>query len=810
MHQRVLNKLEYHKVLERLKSCCTCGLAQEISEGWIPSVDVNEIKHWQQETAEAREIIRLEPQLPLGGIWDIRSALWKAEIGGILEPTDLLEVASTLSASRRLKHFLATRIISEQVLAKKVAKLGVFFELEQKIEKCIGDQGEVKDTASTDLLRIRCQINTFQVRVREKLDSILRQSDLQKYLQESIVTIRGDRYVVPVKQECRHQFPGVVHDQSASGATVFIEPLAVVQINNEIRRLQVEEREEVRRILKELTVAIGGQVVPIRETLDNLAGLDFIFARAKLGYQMDGIKPELNLDGWLDIRQGRHPLIPGKAVPLSVNLGKDFDALVVTGPNTGGKTVALKTIGLLTLMAQAGLQVPAEPGTCLGVFDGIFVDIGDEQSIEQSLSTFSSHMTNIIEILHQLRGRCLVLLDELGAGTDPTEGSALAMAILEYLLEQGARTVATTHYSELKVFAFNRARVENAAVEFDVETLRPTYRLLIGLPGRSNAFEIAARLGLDPYLVERARGYLTTEELQVSDLIQDLKETQQKSEADRQEAEKMRQRQERKEEELGKRQEAWREKETLLFQRAHEEALEIVRQARLEADQILRNLRQMHKETVNQETLKKAQAERERLRQHYSESYDAWTQVAEKVADHLEKTGNVGERIASAGPLAATVKPGNSVLIPRLNQRGYVLKAPTTEGEVEVQLGIIKLKVPLSDVRLITEKKESESYTVGENYSGVSQLMAHKTLELNPEVHLRGMLVDEALVELEKYLDDAYLAGMAEVRVIHGKGTGALRSAVQHYLSSHPHVKSHRLGGYHEGGIGVTVVQLKK
>ena len=826
MQERALQKLEFDKVLEQLQGCCTCSLGQEKVEVLFPSTRLAEIVEWQRETSEAKEILRREPILPLGGIWNIRSALWKAQMKGTLDPSELLQVSSTLSASRKLKQFLATRIAEDSVIGKVAKELGVFLEVEKRIEECIGDEAEVKDSASPTLFKLRRQMITLQVRVRDKLDSILRQTDLQKYLQESIITIRGDRYVVPVKQEYRHQFPGLVHDQSASGATVYIEPLAVVQISNEIIRMRAEERDEIARILQELTAAVGARVVEIQATLEGLAQLDFVFAKGKLSHNLDGIEPRLNDQGWLNIYLGRHPLIPGKVVPLSVSLGKEYDILVVTGPNTGGKTVALKTIGLLTLMAQAGLHVPADEGTVLCVFEQVYVDIGDEQSIEQSLSTFSSHMTNIIEILNVVNEQSLVLLDELGAGTDPSEGAALAISILEYLLERGARTIATTHYSELKAFAYKWERVENASVEFNLETLQPTYRLLTGLPGKSNAFEIALRLGLRTSIVDKARGYVSAEELQVGDLIQDLKESQLKSEADRKEAEKLRLVQERQGSELQIRQQAWREKETRLLQRAQGEAMEIVQQAKSEAEQIVRKLRQMQKEVVDRETMRAAQEARDSLSDRYSKLYDSWTQVSDQVAERQQlagtevelapkETNGIPENGIESRPgreywrkAGLKFKPGDQVFIPRLNQRGYVVSALSADGEVQVQAGIMKINVKAADLRPVAENKVPEYYHETDNYQGVGKLMFSKSREVSSEVHLRGMLVDEALTELEKYLDDAYLAGIAEVRVIHGKGTGTLRSAVQHYLSGHPHVKAYRLGGYHEGGIGVTVVQL--
>lgn len=811
MNPEVLLKLEFDKIKRQVQEYCTCSLGREKVENLFPSNDIQEVRCWQKETSEAQDILRRKPLLPLGGIWDIRAAIWKAEVGGILDSSELLQVCTTLVAGRRLRKSILELILENSLIGQVASKLKAFPEIEKRIEECLDQEGNVKDSASAELQRIRRQIYVLQGQIREKLDNILRNTQLQKYLQDSIVTIRGDRYVVPVKQEYRYQFPGVVHDLSASGATVFIEPMAVVQINNEIRRLKLLEREEIKRILQELTFLIKVEIIEIKETLEALAHLDFAFAKAKHSQKLRGIEPALNDQRWLEINRGRHPLLSEKAVPISVSLGKDFDALVVTGPNTGGKTVALKTIGLLTLMAQAGLHVPAEEGTCLGVFDKIFVDIGDEQSIEQSLSTFSSHMSNIVKMLEQVNSQSLVLLDELGAGTDPAEGTALAMAILEYLLDKGACTVATTHYGELKVFAYQHERVENASVEFDLETLQPTYRLLMGLPGKSNAFEIATRLGLDENIIDRARSYISTEELQVGDLIRNLEAARQKSEDELREAEELRLIQEKQEEELRNRQENWRKREIRLLEKAREEAMEIVRQARFEAEDLLKQLRRLEKESVNKEAIKQAQQIRDQLRNRYSELYESWTQVADTVSERIQTTlegdsQNVTSR--SKNTKAHKVKKwqfkaGDAVLIPRLNQQGYLLSAPTEEGEAQVQVGILKINVKESDLRPATHNHNRV------DYSEVSNLMSSKMKEVAPEIHLRGMLVDDALTELEKYLDDVYLAGIPKVRIIHGKGTGTLRSVVQHYLSNHPHVKSYKLGGPQEGGMGVTVVELK-
>lgn len=811
-NQRTLDKLEFDKVLEKLRGCCASALGVEKALTLRPSSRLPEVEENQAKTSEAREILRREPSPPLEGIFDIRPHLWKAQKGGVLEPEALIQVASTLRASRRLKKLLAggdKSAFSPKTTVKdkkypertavfagagpQLSALGELLvsvpQLEEKITSCIDEQGEIKDSASPELKRLRRQIIQHQLGVKEKLEQIIRQTEYQKYLQDPIVTIRRDRYVVPVKREYQQHFPGIVHDQSSSGATVFMEPMAVVRINNELRRLEAEEEQEIERILRQLTVLVSEAADQSYQAVEALAELDFCFAKGRMSLQMNGGGPRLNTEGHLSLIQARHPLISGKVVPISVHLGRDFNVLIITGPNTGGKTVTLKTVGLLCLMAQAGLHLPAENGSTVPIFEKIFVDLGDEQSIEQSLSTFSSHMTNIIEILNQADESSLVLLDELGAGTDPTEGAALGMAIVEYLLEKRVKAIATTHYSELKVFAYNHPGVENASVEFNSETLRPTYHLRIGLPGRSNAFEIASRLGLDQKLVNRAREFLTREELQVADLLQNLKESHIKTEEERRQAERLRRSVKTLEEDLKQRQLAWKEKESRMLQQAQEEAMEIVRRARLEADGIIKQLRQKAKEDLSpREAARESTEAREQLGQLQEEFYRSWRQAPQPTPQH--KT---------------VFKPGDAVLIPRLNQKGYVLSEPSPNGEVQVQVGVLRLSLPKEDLA----PDEQETRVTGCSPPQVGKLMAEKSREISREVHLRGMLVDEALEKLEKYLDDAYLAGFTPVYVVHGKGTGTLRAAARRYLAEHPHVKGYRPADTHEGGMGVTVVELK-
>lgn len=784
MEERTLTKLEYNRILEMLADRCVSQMGRDLALSLRPVVNADLITTWLAETTEARELLRLEPMLPLAGIHDVRPELGRVRVGGILEPDELLRVTGTLGAARRLKGFLASRPGYPR-LQYWADKLQVFPRIEERIRDSITGEGEVADQASAELQRLRRRIANLQTRIKERLDQYIHRPEHQKYLQEPIVTIRGDRYVIPVKVEYRSQIPGLIHDQSASGATLFIEPMPVVEINNDLKKCRAEEKQEVERILRELTGLIGAVLPDVEETVAVTGRLDFILAKGKLSLSYDGGEPRLNLEGRLNIIQGRHPLLPGKAVPVSIHLGRDFTILLITGPNTGGKTVTLKTVGLFTLMAQSGLHLPAESGTEMALFRHVFCDIGDEQSIEQSLSTFSSHMTNIVRILEECDRDSLVLLDEIGAGTDPAEGAALAQAILEHLLGIGARVIATTHYSELKTFAFQHDQIENASVEFDVETLQPTYRLLIGLPGRSNAFEIAARLGLKPEIVEQARQYLSREEVEFAELIGSLTENRKASEADRRQAAMLREELQQQRQRLEAERRQIREKEARLLDEAREQARAIVRQAKQEAEQTLREIRMARAASPDLSAVaRKVQEAKERL------------QAAE--------TGWAADApAAQPDQPPPQVKPGDHVEIARLNLRGYVLSEPGPNGEVLVQAGIMKVSLPLSDLKLVPEAKPEQ------RYAGIGGLAAGKAQQVATECDFRGMTVEEALDAVDKYLDDAYLAGLSQVYLIHGKGTGTLRAAVRDHLATHQHVSGYRPGGLHEGGQGVTVVKLK-
>lgn len=786
MEQRNLKRLEFDKVLQRLAGHTRSPLGRELVEELLPKTDRDEIEHLQAETTEGRELLRLEPGADMGGWYDIRDEVKRAARGVVLEAKELENIGKTLSASRRIKNFLLERREKYPILGEIAKKLGNFSALERQISKAILPGGEIADNASPRLSSIRRRLALAQQQIKERLDKIIRSPDYQKYLQDPIVTVREGRYVVPVKQEHRARIPGIVHDQSASGATVFVEPMGVVEANNEVRRLLAAEKQEIYKILASLTEGVARQAGELSCALEGLGRLDFIMAKARYSEQLGAWAPKLKDEPVLDIRKGRHPLLPGDVVPINVHLGIDFDTLVITGPNTGGKTVTLKTVGLLVLMAQAGLHIPAGEGTVIGVFDRVFADIGDEQSIEQSLSTFSSHMSNIVGIISRAGPGSLILLDELGAGTDPAEGAALAQSILEYLHNSGARTIATTHYSELKEFAYTRERVENASVEFDPVTLRPTYRLLLGKPGRSNAFEIARRLGLDEAIVKRAKNFMTKEQVEVAELMHDLEIAKHRAEAERAAAEELRReagilrdRYRRQEEELESRRQE-------ILEKARNEAREIVRRARLESEEVIKQLRRQLEEETARNREMAIQSAREQLKK-----------MRGRYAEKEEKKAK-GE-----GRAPKDVKPGMEVFVPRFNQKGIILEYPGDNKEVQVQVGIVKVNLPLSDLRLLEKEDNDISRT------GVASLVKNKVREIRSKLDLRGMRAADALDKLDKYLDDAELAGLNKVFIVHGKGTGALRSAIHEQLKTHRRVKSYRLGEHGEGGLGVTVVELK-
>ncbi len=789
MEEKVLAKLEYPQIITMLRESAATITGKERAQELLPMQSLYEINLALEETSQAKELQRLYPTFSLGGVHDLRAMEKRALMGGIIDGQEFLQLLDTLRASHRIRDFLKEPELPFPALKEMAYGLHPLPHLESAISRTITNEGEVADKATPELARLRAKLRSLQGKAREKLEAMIRNPDIAKYLQDPIVSIRGDRYVLPVRLEYRQQIPGIIHDQSGSGATIFVEPIQVVEINNETQTCEIEERAEVTRILRQLTEQVkscGDQLADIRESLTQL---DFAMAKGKLSASRDWGRPVMNEEGRIALKQARHPLIAGKVVPVTVELGRDFDAIIVTGPNTGGKTVLLKTIGLLTLMAQAGLHVPAETGTEMAVFRQVFADIGDEQSIEQSLSTFSSHMMNIIAITAKARRGSLVLLDELGAGTDPAEGAALAMAIIEDLLNKEAKLVATTHYSELKSFASGRERVENASVEFDVETLRPTYRLMMGIPGRSNAFDISLRLGLDPAIVEGAKAFQSKEEARTANLIRDLETNQILTEKERQEAADMRKQAADMLAWLQKKEEDTKKRAAQALEKAQEEALELVTQARKESESLLKEIREMQKLGFKAMDEQAAQKAREKLRQQEGRLYD-----------NLEARGPKNEH------LAAELEPGDLVYLRKLRQKGQVLAKANSQGEVLVQAGIMKLTVKAKDLEPLMEDKIEEV----KGKTGAGALGAAKAKSISTELDLRGKLVDEAIEEVEKYLDDAYLAGLGQISIIHGKGTGALRKAIRDLVSKHPFVAGARQGAHNEGGDGVTVITIKK
>ncbi|MDD4237890.1 MAG: endonuclease MutS2 [Desulfotomaculaceae bacterium] len=784
MEKKTLQRLEYQKILEQLASFTGSPLSRELVMELEPVDDLASILGWQAETSEGRELLRLDPTAEIGGWKDIRVQLKRARSGAILDPGELLAVADTLSSGRAVKGFLQEKQERYPLLSRLADSLASLPDLERAIKKAILPGGEVADGASNELAQVRRKIMNYQAQIKEHLEHVIRSPNYQKYLQDPIVTVREGRYVVPVKIEYRTQVPGIVHDQSASGATLFIEPMAVVDKNNELRRLLLVEKQEVIRILAALSDGVSQQVDSISISLDTLAEFDFILAKARYSQRLDAWAPVLQGEAYMDIKQGRHPLLKDGAVPLNLRLGEDFDTLVITGPNTGGKTVSLKTAGLLVLMAQSGLHIPAGDGSRLGIFRQIFVDIGDEQSIEQSLSTFSSHMTNIVDIVRQAGNDSLVILDELGAGTDPTEGAALAQSILEKLHASGARTIASTHASELKNFAYTRDRVENASVEFDAVTLKPTYRLLIGKPGRSNAFEIASRLGLPEELVVRAREFLTVEQVQIDELMRNLERTQQEAETERERAVRLSEEAGLLKEKCVRMENELTQKKEQLLSKAGEEARLLVREARQESEATIRELRNKMATEAGHTRESAIQEARGRLK---------------KIQDRVNRAA---PEKSATGDAPHHLRPGEEVYLAKFNQKGYVLSPPGQDGEVQVQVGIMKVNVPLKDLRR-AEKPEPLK-----GQSKVAGVLLDKAREISSELDLRGLYAEEALFQVEKYLDDAYLAGLSRVCLIHGKGTGSLRTAIHRELNGHRRVKSLRLGEQGEGGYGVTVVEL--
>ena len=790
MTERSLRVLEFHKIRAQLAQFCVSDMGRELSEALEPSGNLTDVLRMQQETEEAHVVLTFLGATPMIPFTDVRAQLHLAQIGSVLSPRALLDIAASLRAARAARDALVTDKENTPMLTANASRLSTFRQLEQAITDAILSEDEIADRASSELFSIRRKMRACNERVRERLNGMIHNASFQKYLQEAIVTMRADRYVIPVRQEYRGMVPGIVHDQSSTGATLFIEPMSVVEIGNELKQLIVAERAEIERILRALSAQAAPDAEAIADNLAILAQLDFAFSKAALAREMHACPPKMNSEGKISIMRGRHPLIdPEKVVPLDIRLGDGFSTLIITGPNTGGKTVTLKTTGLFTLMAQAGLQVPAEHGTELAVFDDVFADIGDEQSIEQSLSTFSGHMTNIVSILEGVTPDSLVLFDELGAGTDPTEGAALAQAILAALLKMRTRTVATTHYSELKEYALTTPNVENASVEFDVATLRPTYKLLIGIPGKSNAFEISRKLGLPEYLIDSAKDLLSKEQVRFEDVIANAEYHRQVAEKERQIAEEARA------EMVSIRNQAEAERKKLEDQRdraikkAKEEAKRIVENARRESEAMITELRAMKKAGGAQEH------EIQRVRKKMEQAQDA-----------------LAEKKEVGGEIPTSVKAGDMVHVASMDIDATVVSGPDAKGFVQLKAGMMKMRARMDDLRTLTSTQQmirKEQKKLEHKRSMREMRVDVMTRQVRQELDVRGMALDEAIPEVQKFLDDAMISSLGQVSIIHGNGMGILRSGITSCLQRHPCVSSFRLGRYGEGETGVTIVTLK-
>lgn len=792
MNQKALRTLEYHKIIEQLTEAAGSTLGKEVCRNLVPSVNLSEIQTWQRETSDALSRIYQKGSLSFSGVYDVRGSLKRLEIGSILGIDELLRLCKLLETCARVKAFSRRETDEEgrDTLDDMFEALMPLTPLSAEIRRCIVSEDEISDDASPKLRQIRRSMKQTNDKIHSQLASMVNGS-ARTYLQDAVVTMRQGRYCIPVKAEHRSQVPGMIHDQSSTGSTLFVEPMAVVKLNNDLRELELREEQEIEVILSNLSDQAAENREVIEDNLSLLTQLDVIFARAQLSKSYNGSEPRFNEEGRIRIKKGRHPLLDKKkVVPIDIHLGKDFDLLIITGPNTGGKTVSLKTVGLFTLMGQAGLHIPAFDGSELALFHEVFADIGDEQSIEQSLSTFSSHMTNIVSILGQANERSLVLFDELGAGTDPTEGAALAISILSTLHRRGIRTMATTHYSELKVFALSTPGVENGSCEFNVETLRPTYRLLIGIPGKSNAFAISSKLGLPDEIIEEAKTHLSEQDESFEDLISDLEHSRVTIEQEREEIERYRKEIRTLKDRLQQKQEKLDTNREAILRRANEEALKILEEAKEYADTTIKNLNKLGKANSSAKEL-----ERER------------TRLREKMTGVEKNLTLKNEKKAKKEIKPQQLKIGDSVKVLSLNLKGTVSTLPNAKGDLFVQMGILRSQVNVRDLELLDEPSITAP---GYHKTGGGKIKMSKSASVSTEINLLGKTVDEAIAELDKYLDDAYLAHIPSVRIVHGKGTGALRKGVHNFLRRHKYVSSYRLGEFGEGDAGVTIVEFKK
>lgn len=800
MLEKTIQNLEFYKIIEKLKNNCITYIGKNLAESLVPSSNFEEVKRLQQETSEACSLSLRRSSPPLVPISDMTSIFNKLSIGSTLSIEELLKVGTTLKVIREVKLYCKEDLMraSEEsmphyeILSHYFENLYTNQNLENEIFRCIRSEMELEDRASSELYKIRKKILDCESKIKEKLNALIRSSSTSKYLQDAVVTIRDGRYVIPVKQEYKSEIQGLVHDSSASGSTVFIEPTSVFNTNNEIKELQIEEQKEINRILHLLTQMVVPLVDEINTSIQNLGNIDFAFAKARLAFQMNAFEPIINDKGYINLKKARHPLLDEHTVvPIDVWLGDTFNTLIITGPNTGGKTVTLKTVGLLTLMMQAGLHVPAVESSEMAVFENIYSDIGDEQSIEQSLSTFSAHMTNIVSITDKITSNDLVLLDELCSGTDPVEGSALARSILSYLNDFKCRTIATTHYSELKTFAMQQEGMENASCEFDFEKLSPTYQLLIGVPGRSNAFLISKKLGLSDHILSNANEYVSEETVKWEDILSNIEHDKKAIQSQKELSDKMLYEARILKESAEKTSKEINSKKAEIINKAKIEARDLLIDAEQEANKIIKDLIEI-KETSSKAQYKLAEEKREKIKKSISE-----------IQKDLLKPSEANS--ANAIDLKE-IKKGLEVYIPSLDQDATIISLPDKNGNVTIQSGIMKLNMHYTNIE---KKQKSNNIVLSHTVRHKNSKANIKSMSVTTEINLLGMTVDEAIPVLEKFLDDAYLSGLHEVRIVHGKGTGLLRKGVQKYLHSNPYIKSFRLGVYGEGDSGVTIAEIK-
>lgn len=794
MNQKALETLEYRKIIAQLKREMGSAASAKLADELTPLTSEKIIKEELRSTTEAVDLIVRKGPLPTGGLYDIREALLLAKKGGSLTMRQLLEVQNVLGISSEVVAFMHDDALPElKYIGEMVDLIVEFTALEKEISRCILTEDEMADNASPKLKDIRRSIHQQNQAIKNKLSRIITSSSNKTYLQDAIVTMRDGRYVIPVKQEYRSFFPGMVHDQSKGGATLFIEPQGVVELNNKLRELEVEEQLEIARILAELSSRVAEHYREIRSNLELLIKLDFIMAKGKLSCKMHASEPKIDVDGELRLISARHPLIEyKKAVPVDIRIGGDYRTLIITGPNTGGKTVSLKTAGLLVMMAQSGLHIPASHASTLPIFGEVFADIGDEQSIEQSLSTFSSHMKNIVSIIDKASYDSLVLVDELGAGTDPTEGAALAIAILERFYDSGALTMATTHYNELKKYALATSGVENAAMEFDVETLTPTYRLLIGVPGKSNAFEISKKLGLSESVIERASEHIKHGDMEFENVISSIEDDKRKAAADRLDAESMRAEIEERLKKLEEKEKAISEKRADIISEAKREARELLRETKSAVKDVQKDLRRLQKSgahtNLNTGALEKS-------RRKINEAEDL---VSEKVV----------KQVNSEPVSADTLKIGDRVKLLTIGQNGTILSLPDEKGNLMINIGALKVKARLQDLMLINEGKDRKPQAKSSSKYG--SLLRSKSSSVSASINVMGKNLEDALADVEKYLDDVYMAGLDMVSIIHGRGGGILKDGIRQMLKRKKYVDSYGAASYNDGGEGVTVVRMKK